>query len=108
MGRQINDSDGHLKLLIIWQFLTLRNSPILYIITVMLERGSGFRRSACIEKMFFDEDGQSILPIPETSTGLSGFTTHITDKKGEKLIHENFVNTTNDGELSNYEEYLDW
>lgn len=64
----------------------------------MLERGSGFRRSACIEKMFFDEDGQSILPIPETSTGLSGFTTHITDKKGEKLIHENFVNTTNDGD----------
>lgn len=62
----------------------------------MLERGSGFRRSACIEEMFFGEDGESILPIPETSVGLSGFTSRILTADGRTVLHENFINTTND------------
>lgn len=63
----------------------------------MLERGSGFRRSACIAELHFNEDG-SIREIPETSTGLSGFTSRITDADGNAVAHENFVNTTNDAD----------
>lgn len=67
----------------------------------MLERGSGFRRSACIEEMFFESDDPydtAILAIPETSTGLSGFTSRILAADGEPVSHENFVNTTNDAD----------
>lgn len=63
----------------------------------MLERGSGYRRSACITQLNFNEDG-TIQEIPETSTGLSGFTTQIFDMNQEALAHENFVNTTNDAD----------
>lgn len=63
----------------------------------MLERGSGYRRSACITEIYFNEDG-TVQEIPETSTGLSGFTSQIFDSDGEALAHENFVNTTNDAD----------
>ena len=63
----------------------------------MLERGSGFRRSACITELHFNEDG-TIQEIPETSTGLRGFTSQIFDSAGEAIAHENFVNTTNDAD----------
>lgn len=63
----------------------------------MLEGGSGCRRSACITNMYFNPDG-TIKPIPETSTGLSGFTSRIFASDGNVLAHENFTNTTIDAD----------
>ena len=62
-----------------------------------LTRGSGYRRSACITEIEFNEDG-SLDPILETSTGLSGFTSTITDTQGVTVSHEKFVNPTADPE----------
>ena len=36
-----------------------------------LPGGNGYRRTACIAEVHFNEDG-SVQPIPETATGISG------------------------------------
>lgn len=71
----------------------------------MLEGGSGCRRSACITNMYFNGDG-TIQPIPETSTGLSGFTSQIFASNGQTLVHENFVNTTIDADYPHKKEVM--
>lgn len=59
----------------------------------MLPGGSGFRRSACVAELIFNEDG-SIRPIPETVTGLSGTTTKIYCNSGKTLSHETFTSSS--------------
>ncbi len=60
-----------------------------------LERGSGYRRVACVEKLVFNEDG-SIPYIQETSTGISGVVSVITDLDGNKITHEHYNNSSDD------------
>lgn len=62
-----------------------------------LPHGSGYRRVAAVEKLNINDDF-SIDPFTETSTGLSGVSTQITDKDGAFIAHNEFVNTTNDAE----------
>ena len=62
-----------------------------------LPHGSGYRRVACVEKLNINEDG-SIDMFTETSTGISGVTTTITDAKGASVAHVKFDNTNNDSE----------
>ena len=62
-----------------------------------LPHGSGYRRVACVEELNINDDG-SIDLFTETSTGISGVSTQITDASGAYIAHENFVNTTNDAE----------
>lgn len=57
--------------------------------------GSGFRRSACITELHFNEDG-SIQEIPETAAGLNGTTSVIYTNSGAKLSHATFVNSGSD------------
>lgn len=62
-----------------------------------LPHGSGYRRVACVEKLNINEDG-SIDLFGETSTGLAGVATQITDASGAYVAHNEFENTTNDPE----------
>ncbi len=62
-----------------------------------LPGGSGFRRNACITEIQFNEDG-SITEIPETAVGISGTTSRIYAMNGGSLSHENFVNSSGDGD----------
>lgn len=59
-----------------------------------LPGGTGYRRAICIEEMVFQEDG-SIDYIQETSTGLSGLKSTITDSSGKPLAHDTFTNSLN-------------
>lgn len=63
-----------------------------------LPGGSGFRRNACIAEVHFNADG-SIQPIPETAIGITGAEPYVlyTDT-GAMLSHENFINSSGDGE----------
>ncbi|MBQ8300612.1 MAG: family 43 glycosylhydrolase [Clostridia bacterium] len=56
--------------------------------------GSGFRRVVCIEEFEFNADG-SIDPIQETSTGLTG-TASIITQDDNYLYYEAFVNPSGD------------
>lgn len=67
-----------------------------------LPGGSGFRRNACITEMHFNEDG-SVQQVPETAVGISGTTSKIYSGAGGSISHENFVNSSGDGEYP----YLD-
>ncbi len=58
--------------------------------------GSGFRRSVCVEEFTFNDDG-TIDPIQETSTGLTGTASVIT-QGDDYIVHENFVNSSADGD----------
>jgi len=60
----------------------------------MLTKGSGFRRSVCIEEMTFDKDG-NVNPVRETSTGLSGIKSTI-KYDGRFLGYNNFTNSGSD------------
>lgn len=60
-----------------------------------LPHGSGYRRVACVEELNIKEDG-SIDLFTETSTGISGVSTKITDASGAYVAHENFTNRIND------------
>lgn len=62
-----------------------------------LPHGSGYRRVACVEELNINEDG-SIDLFTETSTGISGVSTQIADATGAYIAHNEFTNTTNDGE----------
>lgn len=60
-----------------------------------LPGGSGFRRSACIAEMKFNDDG-TIEAIPETTVGLWGTTSTIYTVNGKVLTHESFENSSSD------------
>ncbi len=57
--------------------------------------GMGQRRVICIEELIFNEDG-SINYIQETSTGLTGIASTITNEAGLKIAHEAFNNSLQD------------
>jgi hypothetical protein len=59
--------------------------------------GSGFRRVMCIQEMKFNDDG-SIDYIEETSTGLNGQASTITDEAGASIAHKAFRNSTHDSD----------
>lgn len=61
-----------------------------------LDRGSGYRRVACVEQFEINEDG-SIDYIKETATGLNGTTTLIANSNGDTISHKAFENSINDG-----------
>lgn len=62
-----------------------------------LPAGSGFRRSACIVELYFNEDG-SIDLMEESAIGLADKTNlkSLTNGNGEVLSHEPFTNSTAD------------
>lgn len=63
-----------------------------------LPAGNGYRRSACITQLEFQEDG-SIEPISETAAGLHGQLFTISPASGEGMIsHEKFMNSSGDAE----------
>lgn len=61
-----------------------------------LPGGNGYRRSACITELHFNENG-GIEPIAETAAGLNG-TIYTISLNGEKLSHEKFTNASTDEE----------
>lgn len=60
-----------------------------------LPGGSGFRRSACITKLEFDDDGK-VLPMYETASGLDGTVSTISVCGGKKISHTGYTNSTSD------------
>ncbi len=55
--------------------------------------GSGYRRTACITEMHFNEDG-SIQEIPETAIGITGDKPYyLFSSSGAPISHENYVNS---------------
>lgn len=62
-----------------------------------LERGSGFRRVACVEELLFHEDG-SIDYIQETAAGPFGTATVIKNARGSVISHKTFQNSVKDGD----------
>lgn len=60
-----------------------------------LPGGSGFRRSACITELHFNDDG-SIEAIPETTIGINGTTSTIYTSTGTVLTHDSFNNSSAD------------
>lgn len=62
-----------------------------------LPGGSGFRRTACITELHFNDDG-SVKPIPETAIGITGDKPYyLFTNAGHVISHENFVNSSADG-----------
>lgn len=62
-----------------------------------LPGGDGYRRSACVTEVVFNEDG-SIKEIPETAVGISGTTSVVYTNSGALLSHETYVNSKADGD----------
>lgn len=62
-----------------------------------LTRGSGFRRSICIQELAFDRNGD-VYPIPELSTGVDGKAVMLKDTNGSYVAHEDFVNSSADAD----------
>ena len=62
-----------------------------------LPGGNGYRRSACITKLHFNDDG-SIDLFDETAAGLGGECVELTLADGTRLEHEAFVNSTADAD----------
>lgn len=60
-----------------------------------LTNGSGYRRSICIQELTFDENGY-VYPLSETSIGLTGTASVITDADGKYLGHNGAVNPSAD------------
>ncbi|MGN0506881.1 MAG: family 43 glycosylhydrolase [Lachnospiraceae bacterium] len=60
-----------------------------------LPNGSGYRRVACVEEVFFEDDG-TVCYIQETATGISGKKHTLTTGNGEVLAHERFNNSAGD------------
>jgi hypothetical protein len=62
-----------------------------------LPGGNGFRRSACITKLNFNEDG-SIDSFEESTAGLGGTKVELALADGTLLEHEGFVNSSADAD----------
>ena len=62
-----------------------------------LPGGNGYRRSACITELQFNEDG-SIDYFEETTSGLSGQTVELALADGTRIEHEGFVNSPADAD----------
>lgn len=62
-----------------------------------LPGGNGYRRSACITELRFDDKGK-VEVMSETAAGLNGTIMKIRDGAGNSLFHENFMNSGNDQE----------
>lgn len=62
-----------------------------------LPGGNGYRRSACITELHFDDNGK-VEVMTETAAGLNGTVMKIKDADGNELYHENFMNSGNDAE----------
>lgn len=62
-----------------------------------LPGGNGYRRSACITELHFDEKGD-ISVMPETAAGLQGTVMKINASEDQPLSHENFMNSGADTE----------
>lgn len=62
-----------------------------------LPGGNGYRRSACITELHFNEDG-SIDYFEETSAGLVGTAVELALADGTRIEHEGFVNSTADAD----------
>ncbi len=62
-----------------------------------LPAGSGFRRTACVVELKFNEDG-SIDMFEESAAGLDGKVTTIATTEGNVVAHESFVNSTMDSD----------
>lgn len=60
-----------------------------------LPAGNGYRRSACITELTFNEDG-TVAPINETAAGLSGTKCNIRLADDTVLAHEMFLNSGSD------------
>ncbi|MCR5213009.1 MAG: family 43 glycosylhydrolase [Eubacterium sp.] len=62
-----------------------------------LPGGSGYRRSACITELKWNDDG-SVQFMEETSCGLTGQVTLLLSPDGARLAHESFENSYGDTE----------
>lgn len=62
-----------------------------------LERGSGYRRVACVEEISFHDDG-SIDYVQETAAGPYGTVSVIKNAKGNVISHKAFQNSVSDGD----------
>ena len=62
-----------------------------------LPGGNGYRRSACITELHFDDEG-NVSMMPETAAGLHGTVMKITAQGDKALSHENFMNSGADTE----------
>ena len=62
-----------------------------------LPGGSGFRRTACVTELIFNDDG-SIEFMEETASGLNGTTSLIKTNDGSLLGHEEFINSSADSD----------
>ncbi len=60
-----------------------------------LPRGSGFRRSVCIDELHFDENGY-VYPVTETSIGLTGTASTIITSDNKYAGHNAFTNSLSD------------
>ncbi len=60
-----------------------------------LPAGSGFRRTACIVELQFEEDG-SIALFEESASGLADICSTISTGDGQYIAHEGFVNSLAD------------
>lgn len=60
-----------------------------------LPGGNGYRRSACIRELKFNEDG-SVEPMQESTIGLTGTACSIEGNEGNRIAHANFNNATGD------------
>jgi len=60
-----------------------------------LPAGNGYRRSACITKLHFNEDG-SVEEVPETVVGLDGITSYIKTMDDKNISHVTFTNASSD------------
>jgi hypothetical protein len=60
-----------------------------------LPGGNGYRRSACLQELVFNQDG-SISMIEESASGLFGSTSLIKSSAGSYISHEQFVNSSAD------------
>lgn len=85
-----------------------------------LSGGNGYRRSACIAELHFDDAGK-VEAIAETAAGLNGtiFTITLRDDEKSILSHENFLNSSNSNDypildvkvginIGNYEPDEEW
>lgn len=62
-----------------------------------LPGGNGYRRSACVTELVFNDDG-TVQPMEETAIGLSGTASTISLKSGDLLAHKHFVNSIADSD----------